>query len=217
MISPLLTTPGNLVIGERAVSPDLTYNYHALSPRDFEQFAEGPDDGIDMRCCVEGGLIIGQAKRYQRFADLHHAGKAECDKLAKLKPQRYVLMTSCPLTTANKARVVEALAPFCRDAGDIWGRDELDATLARHPQVLRRHVGLWLQDEAQLQLVLHNGVIAHLTSVHPRYDTRILLKECRALLSELRVMWPDEDVHWLYRLIDSVAGGESCPDTGPVA
>lgn len=142
------------------------------------------------------------------YSGLHHAGKAECDKLAKLKPQRYVLMTSCPLTPANKAQVVEALAPFCRDAGDIWGRDELDAALARHPQVLHGHVGLWLQDEAQLQLVLHNGAIAHLTSVHPRYDTRILLKECRALLSELRVMWPDEDVHWLYRLIDFVAGGE---------
>lgn len=151
----------------------MAYDYHTLSPGDFErfctdllgaemgqrfeQFAEGPDDGIDMRCRVEGGLIIGQAKRYQRFADLRQAVESERAKVAKLKPQRYVLMTSCSLTPANKTQLVEALAPFCRESGDIWGRDELGAALARQPQVLRRHVGLWLQDEAQLQLVLHNG------------------------------------------------------------
>lgn len=51
------------------------------------------------------------------------AAPASADKIENIEvEQRYVLMKSCSLTSANKAQLVEALAPFCREPGDIGAR-----------------------------------------------------------------------------------------------
>jgi len=150
----------------------MPHPYPALSPLDFERlcadllgaefgtrfetFAAGRDGGIDLRCHTDDGLVIGQAKHYQDRAALIRAMRTEKDKLAQIEPARYLLVTSCALTPANKDTLLEILAPYCRSSADIYGRDELDAALARHPAVLRRHFKLWLQDATQLSSILHN-------------------------------------------------------------
>ncbi|HEX7387975.1 MAG TPA: hypothetical protein VF285_11975 [Castellaniella sp.] len=153
----------------------MPHNLAALSPLDFENlcadvlgadlsvrfelFAPGPDSGIDFRCQEGGVRIIGQAKHYAQWRDLRRAVAQERAKVEALNPGRYILCTSCALTPGNKDELLELLAPYCKGTGDIWGHEDIDAALGRYPQVLRRHVKLWLQDEAQLQAVLHNGLL----------------------------------------------------------
>lgn len=151
----------------------MRHNFSALSPIDFERlcadllgaelgerfelFSAGADGGIDIRCHSKNlGLLIGQAKHYSDRNNLRQAVKKEIPKVESLKPNRYFLLTSCPLNPATKDEFVQWLSPYCHNSGDIWGEDELNACLARHPEVLRRHIKLWLQDESQLQAVLHN-------------------------------------------------------------
>ena len=151
----------------------MRHNFSALSPIDFERlcadllgaelderfelFSAGADGGIDMRCHSKKlGLLIGQAKHYSDRSNLKQVVKKEVLKVKELNPDRYFLLTSCPLNPATKDEFVQWLSPYCHNSGDIWGEDELNACLARHPEVLRRHIKLWLQDENQLQAVLHN-------------------------------------------------------------
>lgn len=150
------------------------YDYHRLSPTDFEmlasdllgaelgvkfeRFAEGRDGGVDFRHTFEDGrVIIGQAKRYQNTNSLIRKIGTELAKLGHLEPTRYVLVTSCSLTAANKLTIAEKLSPWSKE-GDIWGAEHLDDLLAQHPEVLRRNFKLWLGDSTQLSLMFNNGL-----------------------------------------------------------
>lgn len=153
----------------------MRHNFAALSPIDFERlcadllgaelnenfelFSAGADGGIDMRCHSKNlGLLIGQAKHYHDRSNLKQAVRKEVAKVQRLNPDRYFLLTSCPLNPATKDEFVQWLHPYCQSSGDIWGENELNEYLGRHPSVLRRHVKLWLQDANQLQAVLHNNL-----------------------------------------------------------
>lgn len=146
----------------------MRHNFAALSPIDFERlcadllgaelnenfelFSAGADGGIDMRCDSKSlGLLIGQAKHYRDRSNLKQAMRKEVAKVQRLNPDRYFLLTSCPLNPATKDEFVQWLHPNCQNSGDIWGENELNEYLARHPSVLRRHVKFWLQDALELE------------------------------------------------------------------
>lgn len=152
----------------------MSFDYHRLSPTDFEalaadlagalqgvrfeRFCEGADGGIDFRHMGDEGCVtIGQAKRYKATAQLLAKIGDELPKLQRLQPSRYLLVTSCALTPANKTAMCTVLAPWLL-AEHIYGQVELDDLLARHPMVLRRHFKLWMGDAAQLSAVLHNAL-----------------------------------------------------------
>ena len=138
-----------------ALAADLAGALHGVR---FERFCEGRDGGIDFRHVGDDGRVtIGQAKRYKTAAQLLAKIGDELPKLQRLQPARYLLMTACALTPANKAALCTALAPWLL-AEHIYGQVELDDALARHPAVLRRHFKLWLGDAAQLNAVLHNAL-----------------------------------------------------------
>lgn len=151
-----------------------SFPYERLSPQDFEglaadvlahregvtfeRFAEGPDGGIDLRYAApDRTVIIGQAKRVNDFRRLERLVIGERDKLQRLNPTSYRLITSCPLTPERKQKLQRTLAPWAQDPSDIIGRNELDAALQKRPDLLRRHVKLWLQDSEQLRAVLHRA------------------------------------------------------------
>jgi hypothetical protein len=99
-----------------------------LSPEDFENivadllsrewnvkielFKNGKDNGIDLRSTRVLGspsITIIQCKRYSphRFTELVRAVKSERKKIERLKPARYVLATSVPLSPDNKKILIE--------------------------------------------------------------------------------------------------------------
>ena len=152
----------------------MPFDYHRLSPTEFEalaadlagalhgvrfeRFCEGRDGGIDFRHQGDEGCVtIGQAKRYKTSTQLLSKIGDELPKLQRLQPNRYLLMTACALTPANKDALCTALSPWLH-ADHIYGHVELDDALTRHPAVLRRHFKLWMGDAAQLSAVLHNAL-----------------------------------------------------------
>jgi hypothetical protein len=130
----------------------VNYDFMTLSPEDFENlvadllscewkvrielFKSGKDQGIDLRntrVLESPGTTIVQCKRYapHRFTELLCAVKSETDKIEPLKPARYVLATSVPLSPTNKTALMNALTPWCRSTGDIYGATEVNALLRR--------------------------------------------------------------------------------------
>ncbi|MCZ4343797.1 restriction endonuclease [Sphingomonadaceae bacterium G21617-S1] len=153
------------------------YDFSQLSPHDFEimcrdllqaewgltleSFKAGKDGGIDFRYANAGKQIIVQCKRFVAtgFDGLLRELRKEADKVKKLKPGRYILMTAASLSDANKTRIVEVIGAEYLDKSDIFGRDDLNNLLGKHTEVERAHYKLWLASTNVLETVLHNDIV----------------------------------------------------------
>lgn len=157
----------------------MTYDFLTLSPEDFELlvadllsqefgaqlevFKPGKDAGIDLRRSrvlpMQVSAIV-QCKRYapNRYADLVKAMRKELPKLAKLKPQRYLLATSVPLSPSNKNDLLQLLQPWCHGPEDIYGAAEILALLRKFPSVERAHFKLWISSTTILERVVQSRI-----------------------------------------------------------
>ena len=158
-----------------------TYNFSQISAFEFESlcrdllqaelgfplelFAPGPDRGIDIRhigvADGEQRTIVAQCKRWAEdsFSDLlRHLTKVELPKIRKLAPERYILMTSVRLSPDRKDKIVAALQPWIGTPSDVLGRDDLSGLLARHKEVERRHIKLWLTSTEVLDALLNSDI-----------------------------------------------------------
>lgn len=153
------------------------YTFHSLSDADFEDlacdllgaefgvtyqpFVKGRDSGIDLLhgARISGSTIV-QCKHYcrSRYTNLKSKLIAEeLPKLAKLRPARFILATSLGLTPLNKEELLGLLAPHCKGVNDIYGGDDFNALLRKHPAVETVHYKLWLTSVPVLQRVLRHG------------------------------------------------------------
>ncbi|MCX6339342.1 MAG: restriction endonuclease [Candidatus Aureabacteria bacterium] len=154
------------------------YDFRTLSPVDFEvvvrdllqeelgltlqSFTTGRDGGIDFRHSrnAKNNLIV-QCKHYVESgydALLHVLATNELPKLARIKPERYIVATSVPLNPAKKDEIVRALHPFIKCADDVYGKDDLNNLLGKFEQVERKTIKLWLFSLPLLEEVLHAAV-----------------------------------------------------------
>ncbi len=153
------------------------YDFKQLSPADFEDltrdllqkewgvrleaFRTGRDGGVDLRYApLSGDTTIVQCKHFAGSGLnklLSQLQQSEAAKVARLAPRRYVLATSVPLTPHNKAQIRAALHPYVQADSDVFGADDLNNLLTRHPDVERSNFKLWLSSTAVLQRVLHNA------------------------------------------------------------
>lgn len=125
----------------------------AIQNRYFQRFAEGPDSGIDG--LVDKDKWIIQAKRYKNTSDLLSKIKSEKQKLDKLKPKRYFLVTSCSLTPKNKIDIQNSLTPHIISTDDILALDDLDSLIKDYPKILRKYHKLWLESTEELEFILN--------------------------------------------------------------
>lgn len=154
------------------------YNYQRLSPYDFEElmhdllekklnipleaFSKGADGGIDLRCCKpkksSAVPLIIQCKHCKDWKILQQELKKEIPKVAALKPGRYIVATSLPLSPARKNEIQTLFAPWIRNPADILGEADIDHGLRTNRTVLDRHFKLWLSDVTILKRVVHSDI-----------------------------------------------------------
>lgn len=152
------------------------YDYLILSPNEFEHlskdiiqqrdnmilecFTNGKDNGIDMRysSISKDNQIVVQAKRYKDYNTLFSNLKNEINKVAKLNPQRYILVTSVGLTPNNKDKIKSIFIPYILSTADIIGKDDLDNYMDLYPRLKQTHIKLWLSNSDILNAILHSRV-----------------------------------------------------------
>ena len=189
------------------------YDFHQLSPDDLEilardllqahwgvtveSFKTGKDGGIDMRYAAGTGKIIVQVKHFARtgLAGLMRGLAKEAAKVRRLKPTRYVLVTSVPLSAVNKDAIVELIGADVLTPRDVIGQEGLNNLLDQHPEIEGKHYKLWLASRAVLDRVLHNALVtrsefkAH--QVHDearRYVQSGAYPQARRMINEQRVV-----------------------------
>jgi hypothetical protein len=130
----------------------------------LELFTPGRDQGIDLRHFGgDNGSLIVQCKRWATNSWrplLTRLRDHELAKIAALRPSRYILATSVQMTPLNKDQAVAALSPWLASPTDVIARDDILGLLARHPDVERRHIKLWLTSTDVLDAVVHSGIAA---------------------------------------------------------
>lgn len=155
------------------------YNYGALSPQDFEDisrdllqaewnvaleaFKQGRDTGIDLLyAALPDQTVVVQCKHYLKSgfsALLRHLRNSELPKIEKLKPNRYVVVTTVSLSPENKKSILQALTPYVKSSSDVLGAEDLDGLLAKHPDVERANFKLWLTSVSVIDRILHNAEV----------------------------------------------------------
>lgn len=131
--------------------------------RRFERFKPGKDAGVDGRYFGDGGSeVILQCKHWantptsQLIAALE---RQEKPKLDRLKPSRYILAISNPLSRADKKKISDVLKPHLIRQDDIYGKEDLNDLLSRFPEAERNSYKLWLHSASVLTFIAQSGIM----------------------------------------------------------
>ncbi|MBV6415461.1 MAG: hypothetical protein OMOMHJEC_03351 [Xanthomonadales bacterium] len=155
------------------------YNFRELNDKDFEslavdllsqrlgvtieRFKPGRDLGVDGRYFSPGqGEVVVQCKHWLKSglpALVTKLRSTERDKIAKLKPASYLLVTSLELSRVNKAEIKTALHPFIKTESDVFGAEDLNDMLALYPDLERKHYKLWISSSNVLRSMLNNAIL----------------------------------------------------------
>ena len=129
----------------------------------FSAFGPGPDGGVDGRHSKDANQTVLQCKHYIRsnFSALKTAVSKEIHKLPQLKSKRYMLFTSQSLTPVRTDQLAALLGTYLNDPGDIWGKEDIEDALRRHPTIEKSHLKLWLSSTVVLQRILQSGLEAY--------------------------------------------------------
>lgn len=129
----------------------------------FSAFGPGADGGIDGRHSKGSQSTVLQCKHYlnSTFSQLKSALRHELPKIDLLKPSRYIFVTSQSLTRAQSDELADVLGDRLKYPEDIWGAEDIEGALKRHPSIEKGHLKLWMTSTAVLEKVLHSGLEAH--------------------------------------------------------
>jgi hypothetical protein len=191
------------------------YDFSDLSDYDFEvlvrdllqeelnvrltTFSPGRDRGIDIRLLSSGNQLnlVVQCKKWDaaNWSDLLRVlVKDEFPKVEALKPKRYMVATTIPLSVGRKDKIFETFRPYMGNADDAIGREDLANLIARHPNVERRHYKLWLANTGVLRRILDNAIFTRSAALEEDVRARVRLyvptpahREALELLREQRV------------------------------
>nr|WP_315224526.1 hypothetical protein [uncultured Flavobacterium sp.] len=129
----------------------------------FQSFKPGKDKGIDLRYSTvnDENEIVIQVKHYlgsgisKLKLDLKNN---ETQKVVSLKPKRYVLCTSLPLSPQDKEDIKIIFNPYIQSTSDVIGKEDLNKWLNDYPEIQERHFKLWLSSIDIIKKIVKNGI-----------------------------------------------------------
>lgn len=172
------------------------YDFSTLNDKDLEEltrdllnkkfglslqsFKTGIDGGIDLRYSGTGSTseIIVQVKHYLKSGYqqlLYKLKTEEYPKVDKLKPKRYIVVTSIELSATQKDSIKSSLAPYIISSDDILGRHDLNALLREFPETEKSWYKLWLSSTANIERILYNGTIGRSDYLKETIEKRLCL------------------------------------------
>ncbi|WP_338764689.1 restriction endonuclease [Bernardetia sp. ABR2-2B] len=130
---------------------------------ELQDFKKGRDKGIDLRYSTpenDNSLVV-QVKHYvkSKYANLKHGMiNTELPKVKKLKPNRYIVVTSLELAAYQKDELKKALHPFVSTSQDIIARNELNDYLSKNEEIEKKYFKLWFSSINVFNSILNNAV-----------------------------------------------------------
>ncbi len=115
---------------------------------------------MDGRHARGADLTILQAKRYDAsaFSELMRAMRNSRAAIDAMAPSRYILSTSVSMSPDRKRKLMEVIGPSLIEPGDIYGKEDLEALLRRHPQVQDEFPALWSVGATVIKSLLNSAL-----------------------------------------------------------
>ncbi|GAB3446281.1 nSTAND3 domain-containing NTPase [Actinophytocola sediminis] len=148
--------------------------FSSILGKNLELFSPGRDHGVDLRYLSPGSEhVVIQCKHWSRSgraALLRHMRNIELSKIRRSKPTRYILATTVEMTKETKDELFNLLSPFTISPSDIYSVTDIVAKLNEHPDVVRRHLRLWLSNTTVLQTILNKATLLRSTFLSSELD-----------------------------------------------
>lgn len=126
---------------------------------DIEVFTKGRDGGVDAYYYINGKTdIIIQCKIRKKYAQLKHDLILEKEKVDKLKPARYIVITNLGLTFFNKLEIKNIFSKCINSTRDILGLDDLNVMLRESPDIVEQHPKLWISSAAIIRKIVNEDI-----------------------------------------------------------
>ncbi|MEI0796134.1 restriction endonuclease [Brachyspira pilosicoli] len=128
---------------------------------ELRTYAKGKDDGIDIQAYYTENNIIVQVKHYCRstYSSLLNSLKKELDKINKLKPEKYYIVTSLALTPNNIKNIYNMFSSYMSDTSNIIDLSEINKLLEENTDIVERHYKLWLSSSYILQIINNQNIL----------------------------------------------------------
>lgn len=129
----------------------------------FERFKPGRDGGVDGRYFSPSKKEwILQCKHWPTTPHsklVAYIKNVEAKKVAKLNPEKYILVLSTPLSRENKTEIANIFNNLNNTDIEIYGREDLNDFLYENPNIERRHFKLWISSTNVLIDIINNAII----------------------------------------------------------
>lgn len=158
----------------------MEYDFSKLNDREFEvlgasiigkilnkrveTFKSGRDGGVDGRFWIgseKEGII--QCKHYFETPYKQLISKLKLEELVKvkkLKPEKYIFITSQKLSRVNKKEIKLIFTPFIKREDDIFGKEDLTDFLSKkeNQDIVEQNFKLWITSTSVLDLIYNNAI-----------------------------------------------------------
>lgn len=128
----------------------------------LERFKPGKDSGVDGRFFSDREKeSIVQVKHYLHSGYQKLIAKLknyEKEKVERLKPSRYLLITSLPLSRLNKDEIKSIFHPYIKSSKDIIGQEDLNDLLKTAPKIEERYFKLWISSMTVFNRILNKAI-----------------------------------------------------------
>lgn len=127
----------------------------------IERFKPGKDAGVDGRFFADTNKeIILQSKHYLKsgYKKLISSIEKEIIKIRKLKPDKYIFVTSLPLSRNNKKEIKKICCPFIKRDDDVFGQEDLNDLISGNPKIEEKHFKLWICSTTVFNRILNNAI-----------------------------------------------------------
>jgi len=128
----------------------------------IERFKPGKDKGVDGRFFSDKDKeIILQSKHYLKtgYQDLVSKLKnEETKKVKKLNPEKYIFITSLPLSRDNKKEIRNIFSPHIKRDDDIFGQEDLNDLLSKNSKIEEKHFKLWITSSTVMVRIINNAI-----------------------------------------------------------
>jgi hypothetical protein len=127
-----------------------------------ERFKQGKDGGVDGRFYSDpDDETILQCKHYLKTGYSGLISKLKNDeakKVTKLSPDKYIFVTSLPLSRENKTEIKEIFSPYLKRQDDIFHQADLNDILSNNPKIEEKYFKLWITSTNVFDRIINNAI-----------------------------------------------------------
>ncbi|EKD44556.1 MAG: hypothetical protein ACD_71C00103G0003 [uncultured bacterium (gcode 4)] len=128
----------------------------------IQRYKTGKDGGVDGSFFIDDkNEVILQCKHYLKTGYQWLISKLrneEVEKVGKLKPSKYIFVTSLSLSKDNKKEIKTLFSPYIKRIDDIFGQEDLNDILSKNPSIEEKHFKLWISSTNVFNRIINNAI-----------------------------------------------------------